>query len=482
MSFLLLLLALQGTSAGSTGRPQATGRDTIALSLPEAVTRALVLGDETRAAAAQVEIAGAQITIARAGGLPQLRLSGTDFHVVESARAKAVGSVFNQPNTYNANATLSQPLFQGGRVFAGMRVARDVKAAARLDASEVGATTSVEVQRAYLQALFSSTLAEIQDTAFALSGQRLVLAQQLEHAGQASRYDVLRAQVEQANLSPIVIQAHSNVQLALVDLRRLINLPFDQPVRLTTRIDTAGVLGWVAQLRADGALPTRAAIRSAELVAEARHSAVNVARADLLPTIGVSALVGAQAFPLSGFPTTRGRFTQVTCPAGSAAGKVCTQQNGGWFGDKSLGLSIVVPLFDGFRTKGAIDLASAQAKLADLQLAQTRERIASEVAAASAELDRAEAAFGARGQTAGQATEAYRLAALRQARGLATQLEVADAQLALTTAKSNEARAVYDLYLAAVGYARAMGRPVALFPLPQQGPSGNFLQSTERAR
>ncbi len=481
MSFLLLFVLLQGPSSLASTPSSAVSRDTIPLTLPDAVARALVSGDETRAAAAQVDVADAQVTIARSAGLPQLRLNGSDTHVIQSARAQAVGSIFNQPYTYNANATLSQPLFQGGRVVAGMRAARDVKTSTRLDASEVGASTAVDVQRSYLQALFSRTLAEIQDTAFALAGQRLLLAQQLERAGRASQYDTLRAQVEQANLQPVVIQAHSNVDLALLDLKRLINVPFDQPVRLATTIDTATVLAWVSRLRADGTPPKRAAIRSAELVSEARHAGIGVARADLLPTISFNALIGAQAYPLSGFPTTRGRFVEIACPPGSAAGKVCTQQNGGFFGDKSLGFTISLPVFDGLRAKGGIDLASAQARLADLQLAQTRERVASEVASAAAELDRAQAAFAARGQTANEAEEAYRLAALRQSRGLATQLEVSDAQLALTTAKSNEARAIYDLYLAAVAYARSLGRPPALFPLPQQSPDGNFIQTGNRA-
>ncbi|HEX8673669.1 MAG TPA: TolC family protein, partial [Longimicrobium sp.] len=56
--------------------------------------------------------------------------------------------------------------------------------------------------------------------------------------------------------------------------------------------------------------------------------------------------------------------------------------------------------------------------------------------------------------------EAFRLATLRYARGLGTQLEVSDAQLALLTARTNEARAAHQLYLAAAGVARALGRPV----------------------
>lgn len=466
MSIFLLLLALQGPAA--PGSPFVSGppADSISLSLPDALSRALRSGDEARAAQAQIDVTDAQVTIARAAGLPQLRVNANQSHVYESARAAAVGQIFNQPNTYTANATLSQALFQGGRIIAGARAASRLRSASRFEQTEVLAQMSLDVQRAYLEALFAGNLAAIQDTAYALAGERLAQVQQFEKAGRSSRYDVLRAQVERANLQPAVIEARSQVELALVELRRLINAPANQPLRLTTRLDTAEVLQWVAQLKTDAGTVNRAAVRSAELTADARHAGVTVARADLLPTVSISGVFGGQAFPQTGFPTQAGRIVTVDCPAGSDPSRVCTSQNGGWFRDRSLQIAVGIPLFDGLRAKGAIDLASAQARLADLTLTQTRERVASEAAASRAELDRAEALFSARGQTATEAREAFRLASLRYSRGLATQLEVADAQLALTVASTNAARAVYDLYIAAAAYARALGRPPQMFQIP----------------
>jgi outer membrane protein len=466
MSIFLFFLALQGPVAPTSSAVSAPSADSVAISLPDALSRALRIGDEARAAAAQVDVTDAQVTIARAAGLPQLRATANQSHVYESARAAAVGSIFNQPNTYTANATLSQTLFQGGRIIAGSRAASRLRNASRFDQTETLAQLSLDVQRAYLQALFAGNLAAIQDTAYFLAGERLAQVQQFEKAGRASRYDVLRANVERANLQPLVIQARSDVELALVELRRLINTSPSQPIRLTTRLDTTEVLRWVAQLKSDGGQLNRAAIRSAELVSGARHQGVTVARADLLPTVSISGVLGGQAFPLSGFPTRAGRIETVTCPDGSVEGRICTAQNGGWFRDKSFAISIALPIFDGLRAKGAIDLASAQARLADLQLAQTRERVASEAASSRAELDRAEALFLARGENATEASEAFRLANLRYSRGLATQLEVADAQLAFTIARTNAARAVYDLYIAAAAYARALGRPPQMFEIP----------------
>src|SRR5687768_18131098 len=144
------------------GAPAAAQRpDTVALSLEEAVRLALRGGDETRLAAAQVELTDAQITTARASGLPQLRINATQTHVIENARAQAAGQIFNQPNSYNANANLSFAFFQGGRARAGLRLATRSRDAARLNAEEVRSQVALDVQRAYVLALFASRVAEI---------------------------------------------------------------------------------------------------------------------------------------------------------------------------------------------------------------------------------------------------------------------------------------------------------------------------------
>ena len=75
----------------------------------------------------------------------------------------------------------------------------------------------------------------------------------------------------------------------------------------------------------------------------------------------------------------------------------------------------------------------------------------------------AKAVFDGRRETSSEAQEAFRLASLRFSRGLSTQLEVSDAQLALLTAEGGSARATYDLYLATAEMARALGRPI---PMP----------------
>lgn len=443
--------------------------DTLRLALDEAVARALRSSDEARLAEAQVDLADAAVTSARATALPQLRITGGYTKSIESARAAAVGQIFNQPNTYSGIANLSQTIFQGGREFAALSAARHARRSARLTAEETRALLTVNVQRSYLAALYADRLVGIQVRNAELSQARLEQVRQLQSAGRAARYDVLRASVERANLEPALIQAHSDREIALLELKRLLNIPVGQPVALTTSLEPAAVQAFVAAAVRDSFVDLqRPAVQAAAQNAQARALGVRVARADLLPTINIFFNQGYQAFPLAGLPTERGRVSNEFCPNGTPTSRTCN--NGGWFRDRSVGVSVVWALFDGLRTKGAIDLAQAQAEIARLQLEQARESVNLEAARARAEFNRARAQFMARRETASEAGEAFQLASLRFSRGLGTQLDVSDAQVALFTAQSNEARAVFDLYLAFAELARAEGRPIPLPPVGVTAP------------
>jgi outer membrane protein TolC len=441
----------------------AVAHDTLRLSVEDAVTIALRQSDEMGIAATQVDVADALYGAARANVLPQFRVNGSYLHVYESARGQAVGSVFNQPNTYIGGANLSQTLFQGGKLVAATRAANEMRQAARYDEREQRAQVTLQVQRAYLQALYAGRIAELQDTNLTLASRRLAQVEQFERAGQAARYDVLRARVERANIEPLAIQAHNDRELAVLELKRVLNVPVEQPVALVSRVDASAAAALLASMPDTGAVPDRASVRSAEANLAAKRLSIAVARADYFPTVTAFIQAGYQAFPAigQGFPTSRGVLREDLCPPGSAAGRLC--QNGGYFSDRQAGLNFSFPVFDGFRVRSNVDLATAQTRLAELQLRQQREVVSLDVARARAELRRAQAVIAARQQVSTEAQEAFKLATLRYARGLSTQLEVSDAQLALLTAESIEARATYDLFLATADLARALGRPV---PIP----------------
>ena len=244
-------------------------------------------------------------------------------------------------------------------------------------------------------------------------------------------------------------QSESDREQADLELRRLLDLPLDLPIALTTDLDPARVRA-MADTAVSATKPAgvRAVVRAAEATASARAASVRVARADLLPSLNFTTTAGFLALPkTNGFPST-------------------FQQINGWYPDLNVQFALSVPIFDGLRAKGLIDVAQAQAQLANLEVRRVRELAAIDVAGARAELVRARAVAVARETTVQEAEEAFGLATLRFQRGIGTQLEVSDAQLALLTARSTDARATFDLYLAVAEFARVRAEPI---PLPAGG-------------
>jgi outer membrane protein TolC len=425
---------------------RAQSADTLRLEIGDAVARALRTSDEARIADAQVALADAQVVSARSTGLPQLRLNSGYTQVVKNARADIVGSLFRQNYTYNTNLNFQQAIFQGGRIVAASQAAARSERAALATREETRAALAVTAQRVYLNAAFTARIAEIQRRNVELSDERVAQAEQLERAGRASRYDVLRARVERANLEPVALQAESDRALAELELRRFLDLPLDAPLLLSTTLDPVRVRELAAAAVADTApAGTRAAVRAAEATASARDAGIRIARAELLPTINATFVFGYLALPaFNGFPTE-------------------IEQTNGWFPDRNFQLQMSWPLFQGMRVKGNIDLAQAQALIADLDVRRAREQASVDISRARAELERARAVANARESTVREAEEAFELATLRFSRGIGTQLEVSDAQLALLTARSTEARATFDLFLAVAEHARARAEPI---PLP----------------
>jgi outer membrane protein len=454
--------------------------DSVELSLTAALSLALERSEEVRVAEQQVRVATAQVRTARSSLLPQINtqvgytrtlrsvFQGTGFEIPDSLRFEpdsmaalaeriaylerntpnaalsALGDLFgNLPfgreHAWLAAATVNQPLFSGGRIVSGVQLARHAETAAEASLAEARADISLQVRRTYYGALLAQEAEEIVEASVALAGEHLARVRLLLETGQASELDALRAEVELENLRPQLVQARNARELASLNLKRLVNLPIDASLRLTTDLsgadpalpDPADVL-LPTLAEAEPQLDRRAAIAAAEQQVAMRREQVDIARGAFLPNVNLQANLSRQAFP-SGFVP------------------------GDWQDDWTVGFVVQWPLFQGFRRGAEVDAAQAQVRQAELQADQLREGVRLEYEQAQGELEQARAQITAATRTVTQATRVYELTELRYTEGLATQLDVSDARLALQQARMNEANAYHDFYLALARAERALG-------------------------
>ena len=458
-------------------RRLAAQEPTLRLTMDEAVRRALASGEEVHLAQATVDQARGQVRQAYSSALPELRASfaytrtfasifsgasgpaispfepDTNASLADRVRyledeyplaaARGLGALFaNTPfgseNTYTASLTLGQVLFQGGKVAAGVRGARAYERAATSQLDEARHDLTYRVKHAYLGALFAQRLHDIAVEGKALVDSQLARVQLNHTVGSAADYDLLRAQVEAANQEPAVIGARNQRDLAMLELRRLVNVPVTQPVELDAALLAATAsLPEVDWSRVELSESDRAMLAAADASVEFRRQAVRVYSGDAYPTLRFDMAFGGQAFPSGAFPG-YGDFRR----------------------DWNARLTVSMPIFDGFRTRGAVMQARAEVHRAEAQLAQTREAVLIEVEQARAEVVRARALLEARRQTVQWGARAHHLATVRYANGIATALEVSDARLAMQQAQVNEAQAMRDYLLGVAGLERALGRSV----------------------
>ncbi len=441
------MLALALFVAAAPLGAQAPG-DTVRLTLDAAVSRALTQGDEMRLARAQLMDAGGQVREAMAGALPQVtgslvytRQFASIFQGAASDTS-AIGKLFkNTPfgaaNAWNFQLQASQLLWSGGKVGAGLSAARSFRDAARQGAAETAADVAFRVKQAYLNAAYAGQLLAIAEENLTQAREHLREVQLYRQAGTRAEYDLLRARVDAANQEPAVVAARNGYELGLLELKRLINLPAEQPLVLETPLPSSD--GATIPVLATDSLggPERPSVAAADASVNVQRQVLKAAQADRWPTLSVSTTYTEQAFPADVFPAT-GQFRR------------------GWNGEVKLSF----PIFLGFKTAGSIERARAGLLRAEAQRDQIREEVALEVAQAAAEVKRARALLAARHETVQQAKQAQHLAGVRYANGMATPLEVSDARVLAQQAAVNEVQATRDYLLALAQLERALGRPV----------------------
>ncbi len=117
-------------------------------------------------------------------------------------------------------------------------------------------------------------------------------------------------------------------------------------------------------------------------------------------------------------------------------------------------------LFDGFRTKGAIQQTKSLASVARQNLNQTRELVREATIQNQLELERSAADLHARARTVQVAGRAFELARLRYEEGASSLMEVNDARIAYQIAQVNEAEARHDYFVTLARLERFSGRPL----------------------
>ena len=339
-------------------------------------------------------------------------------------------------NNLSGAIGIRQPLFSGGNSFAGVRVARLFEAFSTEQVRAVQQDVHTRVETAFYDLLLAWELVRVSELAVARARANFRRVEKLREAGRVSNYDLLRAQVQVAELRTDSIRAENARVLASLSFKNQIGLDPGEPIaphgtfRRETDLLSRGTESELLALAAR----MRPRARQRRLEVEMRQSAEAVARSESRPTLDLI-VNGQWQAQKNEFDFARGDFRQ------------------SWFS----GVTLKIPIFDGFRTRAKVAQARADTRRAELARKKTERDVRFTLVQARRNaleiLERKRVQM----QAVDLARQGMKIAESRYENGVGTQLEVIDGQLTLRRAEAELARVKRDFAVALVQLERGAG-------------------------
>ncbi|MBP2636656.1 MAG: tolC 1 [Firmicutes bacterium] len=244
--------------------------------------------------------------------------------------------------------------------------------------------------------------------------------------GVSAKAEVLRAEVEVANADQNLIKAQNQYELAVSNLLTTMNMD------ASTEIQLKGELAYLADTRtiADAiatAKKNRPEAIQAQIAIDSAQKGIDIAASAKKPTVTLSA-------------STDGRDLLPT-------------DDNGWGVSAKASWNV----FDGGVAKSKVNQAETTAAKAKLQAEQTMDTIEQEVRQSYLNMKEAEKRLSTTEVTVNKAQEDLYIARETYKAGVSTNLDVFDAQLAFTQAKTNHVQALYDYNVNKANLDKAMG-------------------------
>jgi outer membrane protein len=218
--FLGILMVMVSISPVLASDNRSSSAGTEILSLEQCLDIALQNSQEIQAAVQNVAIAQAQVRQAEGGVRPILgyEITGSD------SDKDQVADVTPSKQTSTAGISLTQPLYSGGQLTRRVKLARLNLEAAGEDARKTRQTLIYHVTAAYYQVWLAQQKVKVAEASYDNLGRHARQVELFYQVGKASKFDLLRAQVEHENLKPAVIKAQNEVILAKLNLTTLTGL------------------------------------------------------------------------------------------------------------------------------------------------------------------------------------------------------------------------------------------------------------------
>jgi outer membrane protein len=441
-SFKLILPAFLALSIAAYAQEPAT------LTLQQAIDVALKNNRDLSSQRLTIENADAQVTEAFGNALPTLSLNARYTRNLKKqvfyfpgqdgiVRPIEIGS----DNALSTDLTLNQIIFNSA-VFTGVGTAKTYSKISRQQLRAKTADVVLSVKRAYYTALLAKQVLQVNETLLQNATENMKNTQVLYKAGLRAEFDAIRAEVQQANQQPVVVQARNNYDMALDNLKLTLSYDDTKQINLAeTLVRPAGTGASEPDVQAAKAILEKynATLEALRLNTEVNRELIDINKSEYLPTVALFGTyqMQAQADNFSDMDFTPSAY---------------------------LGLNLSLNLFNGYKTDAKVQQARIAYEQSRFTLEQTEDALKTQLESILRRIEYARQRIAVSDQTIRQAERGYQIATVSYKAGTGTQLQINDADLALAQSRLNQLNSVYDYNVALAELESLLGERYEITP------------------
>lgn len=393
-----------------------------ALTLKDAVIAALKNNKDIQMQEKQVQVARANILDATSQFLPHLNL---DASYTYNDKMPSENIFFGFKNDNQIGLSLNESVYNGGANIAnfkqaklGLKAQGETLRAKKLD-------VEFEAKRLYYGLLLAYETELIARNLVEQAKKHYKNVEDKFKHGTASRFDTLQSKVQVSLLMPQLVSATNDIDYIKAELNKLLGRKVDTPIETNEKLEYAPV-----EIKEQEFLQA-AYLNKPELILKVlgfdiSRWSIEMAKSGYRPDVNIQAGYSYRS---------------------NNAGNIFNEEHKNW---KS-GLSVSIPIFEGFSTKAKVDAAREQYAQAALDKDNLADQIAVDIRKGCLDLKEAESIILSQRDSVDEAREALSIAEVSYNNGVGINLDVLDAQVALAQVRKNLSGGIYD-YLMAKAY------------------------------
>lgn len=396
------------------------------ISLTEVTETSLCNNPQTNEIWASARAQAAQLGIAKSAYLPSLNDTvSTNMGYASPESASRSNPTLNLSNSLVA----SYLLYDFGNRAATLENARQLLLSASASQSSTVQSVLLSATVAYYQVQANTAALEAAREVERASEESFKAAEARYKAGVATPADKLQAQTAYAQLTLTRITNEGNLQTAYGSLANVMGLPANQKIALAgNQADTPQNILQNVNTLIEQAVERRPDLIASEAQLKAAQASIDASKAAAKPTISVAMSNSLQDGSQLDF------------------GK-----------NSSLGLTVSIPLFNGYAPSYRIRAAEATADLRAAQRDRLKLQISLDVWTSYQNLRTALQSVTASEVLVSSAEQSYRVALGRYKAGVGNIIDTLNAQSSLATARQQKIQATLNANIARATLAQAMG-------------------------